>query len=190
MRKIAVIIIVAIFLAGFAWSVRNKEKQLAHGRVVLLRIAPVDPRSIMQGDYMDLDFAMTNEVRGALHQRKYKEGGEEKGKPAPRTGKAVLLLDENQVGVFERLDDGTPLKENEVLIEFRRKERAVTVASGAFFFQEGLGALYERAVYAELRLDQEGRPLIAHLLDSDFKRIMAPKAGKDPNASMPEGEGP
>jgi len=42
------------------------ERILSDGRVLLLELAPVDPRSLMQGDYMALQFAAVDDIRKAL----------------------------------------------------------------------------------------------------------------------------
>ena len=53
-------ILAALALVGGAalQAVRNNERIIAQGRVVLVELAPVDPRSLMQGDYMMLRFAI------------------------------------------------------------------------------------------------------------------------------------
>ena len=43
-------------------SIWQREQLLGSGRVVILELAPVDPRSLMQGDYMALTFAAGREV--------------------------------------------------------------------------------------------------------------------------------
>ncbi len=43
-----------LVLVAFNYSVYTKEKTLEAGTLVLLELAPVDPRSLMQGDYMVL----------------------------------------------------------------------------------------------------------------------------------------
>ena len=55
---------VAIALAGLAlilaltnWDIAQKRKVIADGRVLLLELRPVDPRSLFQGDYMALALA-------------------------------------------------------------------------------------------------------------------------------------
>ena len=62
MRKgIAILAGVAILaLANF--SIYSRERLLTEGSVVLLHLAPVDPRSLMQGDYMALNFAVANSL--------------------------------------------------------------------------------------------------------------------------------
>ncbi|CAG0878818.1 unnamed protein product [Cyprideis torosa] len=51
----------AIILAVVNWSIVGKEKHLADGRKIYLELAPVDPRSLMQGDYMALRFRLADE---------------------------------------------------------------------------------------------------------------------------------
>ena len=57
MKKYSRILIIAnliLLLGYFNWSVYQKEQTLKEGQLVLLQLAPVDPRSLMQGDYMGL----------------------------------------------------------------------------------------------------------------------------------------
>src|SRR6267378_3387619 len=63
MRSAIALIACLALLALVNFSIRGKERQLADGSVVYLELAPVDPRSLMQGDYMALRFKMED---GAL----------------------------------------------------------------------------------------------------------------------------
>ena len=59
MKKYSRILIIAnliLLLGYFNWSVYQKEQTLKEGQLVLLQLAPVDPRSLMQGDYMRLNY--------------------------------------------------------------------------------------------------------------------------------------
>ncbi|UUZ46717.1 GDYXXLXY domain-containing protein [Massilia sp. B-10] len=40
----------------------QKEKLIAEGLLIFVELAPVDPRSLMQGDYMQLRFRMLPEI--------------------------------------------------------------------------------------------------------------------------------
>lgn len=186
MRRIAICVLLVAFLAVFCWEVAKKERHLSSGTVVIVEIAPVDPRSIMQGDYMQLDFSLSDDISRDLRVQVYELSKEGEGRRGflnwPTEGSAVIELDENKVAEFVRLDDGTPLGKGELILRYKRKFGEAQIASGAFFFQEGFAELYEKAVYAELRLDEDGNPLIAHLLDKHFKRIVIPKLRKDPDA--------
>ena len=66
MRSAIALIACACMLGLVNWSVAQKERLLERGRIVLLELAPVDPRSLMQGDYMALQFAIARDTREAL----------------------------------------------------------------------------------------------------------------------------
>ena len=56
----------ALVLVTINTSILTKERLLRDGTVLRLALAPVDPRSLMQGDYMALSFAL---ARDALRAR-------------------------------------------------------------------------------------------------------------------------
>ena len=56
MRKAVALIAGLAVLAFVNFGIYGRERLLTEGQVVLLRMAPVDPRSLMQGDYMRLNF--------------------------------------------------------------------------------------------------------------------------------------
>ena len=62
MRNKVAIIAGLIVLILVNWSIAGKERHLKEGRIVYLELAPVDPRSLMQGDYMALNFKLANEL--------------------------------------------------------------------------------------------------------------------------------
>ena len=45
------------------YSVQSKEKLLTNGKIVFFELAPVDPRSLMQGDYMLLRYKMLEDIQ-------------------------------------------------------------------------------------------------------------------------------
>ena len=49
-------------LALVNFSIYQQEQQLANGDIVVFDLAPVDPRSLMQGDYMALNYQITNQI--------------------------------------------------------------------------------------------------------------------------------
>ncbi len=75
----------ALTLALAAAGIFGKERLLARGDTIYLRLAPVDPRSLMQGDYMALNFAIGAAIRAARM-----DGFEQ------RDGVAVIRLDANR----------------------------------------------------------------------------------------------
>ena len=55
-KKIFLLLNLVLVIGYINWAVAVKEKTLGNGKLLLLELAPVDPRSLMQGDYMRLDY--------------------------------------------------------------------------------------------------------------------------------------
>ena len=62
MRTALVFAGLALTLGLTAVLVMDKERVVADGTPVLLELAPVDPRSLIQGDYMQLDYALARNL--------------------------------------------------------------------------------------------------------------------------------
>jgi uncharacterized membrane-anchored protein len=159
MRKAVAIVAGLVVLALANYSIFSREQLLTEGSVVLLQLAPVDPRSLMQGDYMALRFQVANDIRS-------RSAGEES-----RDGHAVLTLDDRRIGTFARFDDGTRLAGNEVRMRYRVRERQVKFATNAFFFQEGDAQLYSKARYGELRVGADGESILTGLRDEQLSAL-------------------
>ncbi|AGC47536.1 hypothetical protein MYSTI_06263 [Myxococcus stipitatus DSM 14675] len=150
----------ALFFLGLAMTllvplglVLQKEHVLSTGQSVLLELAPRDPRSLMQGDYMVLDYDLTRNIQDDA---------------APSSGLLVLTLDENGVGRFVRMDSpDVPLAPGEFKLRYRRREGFIRLGAESFFFQEGHAERYERARYAELRTTSSGSSVLVGLRDAN-----------------------
>lgn len=149
------------FFFFYNFAIVQKERFLKYGSPVILALAPVDPRSLMQGDYMILEFALQNRVRQTLRAA-YPDGG------APRKGRLVLER-QNGEDAFKRLHGGEELAAGERLLEYTDEGRRIKIGGGSFFFEEGLARLYDHAVYAQVMVDSKGKAIISGLLDKDKK---------------------
>jgi uncharacterized membrane-anchored protein len=120
---------------------------------VLLELAPVDPRSLIQGDYMRLDYAIGRQLADSVRW--------------PRRGAIVVALDAAGVArLVRRHEPGEPLAANERLLRYRRQDGRLAVGSNAFHFQEGDAPLYAGARYGELRVAGSGTSVLVGLRDS------------------------
>ena len=130
----------------------KKEETLANGRTMLLRLVPVDPRSLIQGDYMVLRYAIARNISEAQLQDK---------------GHIVVSLDENHVAKFVRVHKGESLQAGEHLL-FYRNRGGVRLGAESFMFQEGDAELYSEARYGELKVDESGASVLVGLRGKDF----------------------
>ncbi len=148
MKRTAVIFAgLAGVLLGMGWNIARKERVLAEGRRVLLELAPRDPRSLMQGDYMQLNYALASLPR---------EGW-------PQDGHLVLTQDAQGVAKHVRRHAGEPLQEGEFLLRYRIRDRQLRLGAETFFFQEGQAERYARARYGELRVAPGGDSVLVGL---------------------------
>ena len=146
-----------VLLVYFNYSVVKKEELLKNGRLVLLKLVPVDPRSLMQGDYMALRYDISRGFSETLSKRGY----------------CVVRLDHNGVAVKVRFQDGlTPLDEGEYLIGYTLTNGwSINIGAESFFFQEGHAERYEKAKYGGVKIDDKGNSLLVGLYDDQFQKI-------------------
>jgi uncharacterized membrane-anchored protein len=124
---------------------------------VFVELAPVDPRSLMQGDYMRLNF---NLPRDGLD-----------GLMTLRRPHVVARRDARGVAALLRLDDGTPLAADEMRIELTPKDGRWILVSDAWFFKEGQAERWSAAKYGEFRVDDTGRALLVGMADAQLRPI-------------------
>lgn len=162
-----VLIATVVVLAVVNGAIWQKERHLAGGEIVYLELAPVDPRSLIQGDYMALNFALGNQIHNALFQQDESLQSTKKAS----NGYVVVRLDEQYIGHFQRLDDGTSLADDERQLHYRLRNGQVRFATDAFFFQEGHAERYESARYGQFRVNEQGEPLLVSLHDEALESL-------------------
>lgn len=167
-RKIALVSLVVI-LALVNWSIFGKEKQLAEGKIVYLDLAPVDPRSLMQGDYMALRFQLADELYKALP--KTENYNRWRHDVAARDGYVVVSVDDRNVGSFKSIYTNQVLSENDIIMRYRVRNGAIKFATNAYFFQEGFGEYYESARFGQFRVDDKGELLLAAMYDNELNKL-------------------
>ena len=161
-----IVLTTVVVLVTVNWAVWQKERHLSEGEIVYLELAPVDPRSLMQGDYMALNFALGNQIQSALYQS---ERDEDSLKAL--NGYVVVRLDEQRIAHFQRLDEGTSLRDDERRLRYRLRNGQVRFATDAFFFQEGHGERYEPARYGQFRVNTKDEPLLVALYNAELTKL-------------------
>ncbi|MDH5356397.1 MAG: GDYXXLXY domain-containing protein [Gammaproteobacteria bacterium] len=174
--KIALLSMLLI-LGAINWSIFGKEKHLSEGAIVYLQLAPVDPRSLMQGDYMALRFGIGDQVYRALP--KSENSSRWRRNTAGPDGLVVVALDEKNIATYQRIhNDQQPLSANEMLLKYRVRNGVVKFATNAFFFQEGQARVYQLARYGKFRVDNTGDLLLAAMYDKDLNMLEPETATK------------
>ena len=157
-KWIIILVNLIILLVLFNNSILQKEELLSDGQLVLLELAPVDPRSLMQGDYMRLGYAISDNINSDSISKR---------------GFCVVTLEENGIARKVRIQENkTPVNDNEFLLEYTsRKWGGINIGAESYFFQEGEAAKYENAKYGGIKVDDQGNSLLIGLYDENRKKI-------------------
>ena len=156
MRLGVIGVMTVVVLALVNVQISGKERIVEEGTTVLLQLAPIDPRSLLQGDYMALRYAMADEVAQAAEAA------------GVRDGTVVIELDENREAGFLSIHEGEALATGQHLLQFRKRGETVRLASDAFFFEEGQEEAYRPARFGELRVGEDGAAVLIGLRDEQY----------------------
>ncbi|KXI30070.1 GDYXXLXY domain-containing protein [Paraglaciecola hydrolytica] len=171
MNKIIAIVGLLLALGLINGSIYVKEQHLAQGEVVKLKLAPVDPRSLMQGDYMALRFELADDIDSALPEAESHSFLATNSKRSE--GKVIVQLDEQGRASFVALDNGQTITVKQRKLQYRVRDGRVKFATNAFFFAEGSAQIYEAAEYGEFRVNQQGEVLLVALYNQDMQILGA-----------------
>ena len=184
-------VFVIALLGAVNYKVQQFEDVLATGKPVVLKIAPVDPRSLMQGDYMVLNYAILSEFQQSQVLSESNEsldsnepidtvesnettGIDESSRPSGKKAYILVHLDKNHVATFCEKQSEIPTDFKHctpnVYLPIRYKGWLPELPSQDYFFAEGKGEHYAQAEYAEYRF-KDGILLLARLLDKDLKGL-------------------
>lgn len=163
----------------------TKDGVLRSGKTVVLELAPVDPRSLLQGDYMALRFSVQQHVAEMLADM------------PPALAQAVqeanrvrVLMTPNEEGVFGLRAIQIPDQSKElyfardaryqnkqnwppeaVLVRLQRRGSDWTLGTDAWFFPEGRAQDFEQARYGLFKTNARGVSILTEMLDENLQPI-------------------
>lgn len=147
-KKIIILLNLILFLGYMVYAVMQKETILKEGKLIVLKLQPIDPRSLLQGDYMQLRYEITPEF--SIVQK------------MPLRGFIIVSIDPNGHATYKRWQtSNSPINADEWPIEYTRTQYAdINIGASAFFFEEGTGKKYRNATHGVLRVDKQGRSVL------------------------------
>lgn len=156
-RWLVIILNLILILFLFNKSIVEKERILSNGRLVLLKLAPVDPRSLMQGDYMRLSYEISENTFD---------------KDIPKRGFCIVRLNNNGIASKIRLQSGiTPVNTGEFPIEYTAGNWNINIGAESYFFEEGNSEKFDSARYGGIKIDNQGNSILIGLYDRDLLKI-------------------
>lgn len=147
-------------------DVWQKENVIAGGERILVRLVPVDPRSLMQGDYMRLRFDIPAEIvkeleRSAVNSVQWSK----------RAVVVAKVNDRREAQLLRLASEHETPGEGEVLLPLRLLKGSWVLVTDAYFFPEGQGHRFEQARFGEIRALPGGRALLVGLADEHGRSI-------------------
>lgn len=139
-------------------AIWEKEQLIAAGSAVFVELAPADPRSLMQGDYMRLRFALPREAF-------------EDDDRHPFIPQVVARAGERGIAQLLRYHDGKPLAQGEFLVDLVRKHGDWVFVTDAWYFREGQAERWSKARYGEFRVQPDGKALLVGLRGPNLEKL-------------------
>ncbi|MEH6631371.1 MAG: GDYXXLXY domain-containing protein [Halopseudomonas aestusnigri] len=153
MRIKIMVALSVLVLIVLNYAIYDKEQIIENGETVLLELAPVDPRSLIQGDYMRLRYAIERNLSKDITI------------PDIQSGYMIVKPNEQKVASFVRFEDNTPLAEDEKRLYYHLEYGGVRIVPDSFFFQEGHANKYNNAKYGVFKFDNKGNHILVGLVD-------------------------
>lgn len=153
----------ALAVGGLATqSITTNEAIIASGQQIFLGLAPVDPRSLIQGDYMRLNFAVPPQVRQS-----------EAARDTAGRRWAIASIDDRQVATVESISDEAPstTAQSQIVLPMRLRQGRWIVGTDAWFFKEGTASKWEAARFGIFRVGSNGTALLVGMADKDLTEI-------------------
>lgn len=148
----------AAVLGVVNFTIWQKEQWIAQGQQVFVRLAPADPRSLVQGDYMALRFDLRlpdDDMSWSTMEN------------------PQIVMRKNRDGIAQpmRLSRrAESLAEDELLMNLAYKHGVRTVGTDAWYFTEGEAARYAGAQYGEFRV-HDGRAVLVGMRGENLKPL-------------------
>lgn len=158
-RGIAACALVVLAVANV--GIWQKESVIAEGTPIFVELGPVDPRSLMQGDYMQLAFRLPPLDIDVMA-------------PGIKRVRVVGQRDARGIVTLDRLDDGRALAPGDIAIELTPARNGWTLVTDAWYFREGDASRWEQARYGEFRVAPSGRALLVGMRGADLQPLLTP----------------
>ncbi|WP_347016461.1 GDYXXLXY domain-containing protein [Acinetobacter seifertii] len=162
MKKYFSLILAIVTVLVFTGLVAKNEWHLHQSKSIFIKLKPVDPRSILQGDYMALAYELN------LQSLKSPSGSEGNALDQVIFNHAnipakVILDSQNRV-IRTILDtNNSSAGQSLILKNPENRLQALYPASRSFLFAEGLAHCYEKAKYAEFKVNIKGEAILFDL---------------------------
>ncbi|WP_151744682.1 GDYXXLXY domain-containing protein [Acinetobacter calcoaceticus] len=162
MKKYFSLILTIATTLFFVGLIAKNEWHLYHSKSIFIELKPVDPRSILQGDYMALAYELNLQTPKPLAEKENETLNQRIFNYASIHAKVSL---DSHNKVIRTILEPNNLSAEQTLILKNPENRyqALYPASRSFLFAEGLAQCYQKAKYAEFKVNTKGEAILFDL---------------------------
>ena len=163
-KTILPLVLALLSIVIFVLMILKNEHHLNNAQSVYVRLQPVDPRSILQGDYMALNYDLGLE---GVNAEQIENQAWIKSYAQLDAQNRVIKTRFDAQQIARGLSKSVPLilKNPDNLLE------SLYPAANSFLFAEGLEPCYRNAQYAHLSVKADGQTLLLGLADQNLKSL-------------------
>ncbi|MCE7533540.1 GDYXXLXY domain-containing protein [Acinetobacter nosocomialis] len=170
MKKYFSLMLAVATVLFFAGLVAKNEWHLYQSKSIFIKLKPVDPRSILQGDYMALAYELNLQSLKALSGSESEALDQVIFNHASVPAK-VILDSQNRV-VRTILDTQNSFTGQRLILKNpENRLQALYPASRSFLFAEGLAQCYGKAKYAEFKVNTKGEAILFDLRGEELQPL-------------------
>lgn len=163
-KKILPLMLALSSIVIFTSIIVKNEYHLNNAQSVYVSLQPVDPRSILQGDYMALNYDLGLED---VYEEQIDNQAQVKSYVQLDSQNRVIKTRFDTQQIVGQLSKPVPLilKNPDNLLD------RLYPAANSFLFAEGLEPCYRNAQYAHLSVTANGQTLLLGLVDENLKSL-------------------
>ncbi|MGB8810532.1 MAG: GDYXXLXY domain-containing protein [Acinetobacter calcoaceticus] len=174
MKKYFSLILTLATILIFVGLIAKNEWHLHHSKSIFIELKPVDPRSILQGDYMALAYELNLQSLKAL------AGSESEALDQVifnhSSVPAKVILDSQNRVVRTILDINNSFAGQSLILKNpENRLQALYPASRSFLFAEGQAQCYQKAKYAEFKVNTKGEAILFDLRGEELQPLNCEK---------------
>jgi uncharacterized membrane-anchored protein/uncharacterized membrane protein len=158
-RNLLIAALVVLQVVSMSAQITKSEQLLANGQLIKLQLVPYDPRSLLQGDYVRLQYTISEpDLSDGMKESFIFQS------------KASIVIGPDPQGVYQYkriYENGEALQQGEVRINGRwNGYDGFVYGIETYFVPEGTGLEVERnAKFAEVKVSASGDAILVRLLD-------------------------
>jgi len=157
-KWLPILLIIVLQFGIIGYQTVQNERLLANGQSIKLALQPLDPRSLLQGDYVRLNYEISVPPQAVAEQLEQMS--------SQSRVRVVLAKDSRGIHVFDRLyRSGEQLRDGEVMLTGSTYGwRQIAYGIESYFIPEGTGGEIERTMrFAYARVGSSGNAILEKL---------------------------